>query len=66
MTGETLDELAADGSSTRLGAALAPVGAEIAELGDFLRAETAAGRGYLPGGDTSARVRRRRSTTCGC
>jgi uracil-DNA glycosylase len=31
-------------------AALAPVRDEIARLGDFLRAETAAGRGYLPNG----------------
>jgi uracil-DNA glycosylase len=31
-------------------AALAPVAPEIAALGDFLRAETAAGRGYLPSG----------------
>jgi uracil-DNA glycosylase len=31
-------------------AALEPVAPEIARLGDFLRAETAAGRGYLPAG----------------
>ena len=31
-------------------AALEPVAPEIARLGDFLRAETAAGRGYLPSG----------------
>jgi len=31
-------------------AALAPAAAEIARLGDYLRAETAAGRGYLPAG----------------
>jgi uracil-DNA glycosylase len=31
-------------------AALEPAQAEIARLGDFLRAETAAGRGYLPSG----------------
>lgn len=30
--------------------ALAPVGGTLAELGDFLREEVAAGRGYLPGG----------------
>ncbi|QHC60809.1 uracil-DNA glycosylase [Rathayibacter sp. VKM Ac-2760] len=30
--------------------ALAPVGADIAAMGDFLRAETAAGRPYLPAG----------------
>lgn len=31
-------------------AALAPAADEVARLGDFLRAETAAGRGYLPSG----------------
>lgn len=31
--------------------ALAPVETRIAELGDFLRAEVAAGRGYLPAGE---------------
>lgn len=36
--------------------ALAPVGPRIAELGDFLRAETAAGRGYLPSGDRVLRA----------
>jgi uracil-DNA glycosylase len=30
--------------------ALAPVAGRIAEIGEFLRAETAAGRGYLPAG----------------
>lgn len=36
--------------------ALAPVAPRIAELGDFLRAETAAGRGYLPSGDRVLRA----------
>ena len=31
--------------------ALAPVGDQIARMGDFLRAELAAGRGYLPAGE---------------
>ena len=31
--------------------ALAPVDADITRMGDFLRAEVAAGRGYLPHGD---------------
>jgi uracil-DNA glycosylase len=31
-------------------AALAPVAADVAQLGDFLRAEVSAGRGYLPAG----------------
>jgi len=37
-------------------AALAPVADEIARLGDFLRAETAAGRGYLPAGSAVLRA----------
>ncbi len=40
-------------------AALAPVSGRIASLGDFLRAETDAGRGYLPSGDNVLRAFRR-------
>lgn len=48
----TLDELAADGLiDAGWASALAPSAPRIADLGDFLRAETAAGRGYLPAGD---------------
>ncbi len=48
----TLDELAADGLIDEGWAqALAPVAADLARLGDRLRAETAAGRSYLPAGD---------------
>ncbi|WEK13866.1 MAG: uracil-DNA glycosylase [Candidatus Microbacterium phytovorans] len=36
--------------------ALAPVGDDIAALGERLRAETAAGRGYLPSGDSVLRA----------
>ncbi|WP_028131041.1 uracil-DNA glycosylase [Serinicoccus marinus] len=36
--------------------ALAPVEETVAELGEFLRGEVAAGRGYLPGGDHVLRV----------
>jgi uracil-DNA glycosylase len=36
--------------------ALAPVADEVARLGDFLRAETAAGRGYLPSGSNVLRA----------
>jgi uracil-DNA glycosylase len=51
-TAKSLDELAADGRiDPGWARALAPVGPRIAELGDFLRAETAAGHGYLPSGD---------------
>lgn len=39
--------------------ALAPVDAHIAALGDFLRAELAAGRGYQPAGDNIFRAFRR-------
>jgi uracil-DNA glycosylase len=37
-------------------AALAPVAGRIAELGDFLRGEVAAGNGYLPRGDQVLRA----------
>jgi uracil-DNA glycosylase len=51
-TAKSLDELAAEGRiDPGWARALAPVGPRIAELGDFLRAETAAGHGYLPSGD---------------
>jgi len=54
---QTLAELAAEG---RLDAgwaqALAPVAPLIAELGDRLRAENAAGRGYLPAGENVLRA----------
>ena len=46
MNPRRLDELVDPGWS----AALAPVAGTIAELGDFLRAEVAAGRPYLPAG----------------
>ncbi|WP_187432438.1 uracil-DNA glycosylase [Agromyces mariniharenae] len=53
----TLDQLAGAGLiDPGWAAALAPVGPRIAELGDFLRAETAAGRGYLPSGDRVLRA----------
>lgn len=54
---KTLDELAADGLiDPGWALTLAPVAAGIAVLGDFLRAETAAGRGYLPSGDRVLRA----------
>lgn len=54
---KTLDELAADGLiDPGWARALAPVAPAIAALGDFLRAETAAGRGYLPTGDRVLRA----------
>jgi uracil-DNA glycosylase len=36
--------------------ALAPVAGDVAAMGDFLRAEVAAGRGYLPAGDNVLRA----------
>ncbi len=52
MAGRPLSELvAADWAR-----ALEPVGGQIAAMGDFLRAEVAAGRGYLPAGDRVLRA----------
>ncbi len=54
MTGvaKSLDELAEAGLiDAGWARALAPVAGDLAALGDFLRAETQAGRGYLPAGD---------------
>lgn len=57
MPARSLGELAEAGLIDRgWAAALAPVGPRIAELGEFLRAETAAGRGYLPNGDRVLRA----------
>jgi uracil-DNA glycosylase len=54
---KTLDELAGGGLiDPGWATALAPVAPTIAGLGDFLRAETAAGRGYLPSGDRVLRA----------
>lgn len=54
---KTLAELGADGLiDAGWAAALEPVAPRIAELGDFLRAETAAGRGYLPAGSNVLRA----------
>ncbi|BDZ65861.1 uracil-DNA glycosylase [Agromyces mangrovi Wang et al. 2018] len=53
----TLDELAADGLiDAGWAEALQPVAGRIAAMGDFLRAETAEGRGYLPAGDRVLRA----------
>ncbi|PWC03108.1 uracil-DNA glycosylase [Agromyces badenianii] len=53
----TLDELAAAGLvDDEWAAALAPVGPQLAVLGEFLRAETEAGPGYLPAGDRVLRA----------
>ena len=54
---KTLDELAAAGLiDPGWAAALAPVAPDIAALGERLRAETAAGRAYLPAGDRVLRA----------
>jgi uracil-DNA glycosylase len=47
MTAKPLSELVDPGWA----AALAPVAAQVAAMGDFLREETAAGRRYLPAGE---------------
>ncbi|MCU1469042.1 MAG: uracil-DNA glycosylase [Glaciihabitans sp.] len=52
MTAKPLSELLDRGWA----AALAPAAGEIARLGNHLRAETAAGRGYLPTGQNVLRV----------
>lgn len=53
----SLDELAGAGLiDADWAAALAPVGDDIAALGERLRAETAAGRRYLPAGDQVLRA----------
>ncbi|MFB7843403.1 uracil-DNA glycosylase [Microbacterium sp. NPDC056052] len=54
---KSLTELAADGLLDEGWAeALAPVAPLVAELGDRLRAENAAGRGYLPAGENVLRA----------
>ncbi|WP_158862894.1 uracil-DNA glycosylase [Leifsonia sp. AG29] len=54
---KTLDELAADGlMDPGWAAALQPVAGRIAAMGEFLRAEVEAGRGYLPAGGTVLRA----------
>lgn len=54
---KTLPELAEAGLiDPGWAAALEPVAPRIAELGDFLRAEQAAGHGYLPAGDRVLRA----------
>lgn len=57
MTGEVLGPLVERGLVAGDWAeALAPVEGAIAAMGDFLRAELAAGRSYLPGGDRVLRA----------
>jgi uracil-DNA glycosylase len=52
MTPKPLSELVDPGWAI----ALEPAAAQIAAMGDFLRAETAAGRGYLPAGSNVLRA----------
>jgi uracil-DNA glycosylase len=55
--GKSLAQLAADGAmDPGWAAALEPVAGQIAAMGDWLRAETAAGRGYLPAGPNVLRA----------
>lgn len=54
---KSLNQLAEEGSMDPGWArALAPVAPQIAELGNFLRGESAAGRGYLPAGKNVLRA----------
>ena len=54
---KSLAELAADGSmDPGWAAALEPVADRIAAMGEFLRAEVAAGRPYLPAGENVLRA----------
>jgi uracil-DNA glycosylase len=54
---KTLSELAEQGSMDPAWAtALEPVADRIAAMGDFLRSENAAGRGYLPAGQNVLRA----------
>lgn len=60
MAPKTLVELAADGQlDPGWASALAPVQPVITQLGERLREETAAGRGYLPAGENVLRAFRR-------
>ncbi|BBZ05141.1 uracil-DNA glycosylase [Mycolicibacterium chitae] len=52
MTAQPLNELVEEGWAR----ALAPVAGQVAELGEFLRAELAEGRGYLPSGKNVLRA----------
>ncbi len=52
MTAQPLNELVEEGWAR----ALAPVAGQVAELGGFLRAELAEGRGYLPSGPNVLRA----------
>ena len=52
MTARPLSELVEDGWAS----ALEPVGEQVAKMGQFLRAEIADGRGYLPAGENVLRA----------
>ncbi len=52
MTARPLNELVEEGWAR----ALEPVGAQVAQMGEFLRAEIAAGRRYLPAGQNVLRA----------
>jgi uracil-DNA glycosylase len=57
MPGKSLEQLAAEGAMDPGWArALQPVAPNIAAMGDWLRAEVAAGRGYLPAGPNVLRA----------
>ncbi|OOK82819.1 uracil-DNA glycosylase domain protein [Mycobacterium kansasii] len=62
MTARPLSELVEQGWA----AALHPVADQVAQMGQFLRAEIAAGRKYLPAGRMCCAPSRFLSTRCGC
>ena len=62
MAGKPLSEIVEAGWAQ----ALAPVEPVIAQMGEFLRAEMAAGRRYLPAGRTCCARSRGRSTRSAC
>ena len=62
MAARSLSELVAPDWAEALG----PVAGRITELGEFLRAEIAAGRSHLPAGRTSCGRSVSRWPTCGC
>lgn len=62
MTARPLPELVEPGWAS----ALEPVAEQVAAMGEFLRAENAAGHGYLPAGRMCCAPLPSRSTRCGC
>ena len=62
MTARPLSELVEPGWAR----SAEPVAEQVTQMGEFLRAEIAAGRGYLPAGPNVLRAFTFRSTASGC